>query len=464
MENAQPRRLFFRFLEARSLEALLIVIVTLVAFLAFALAVAGVQLQEEAPILPALLAALPLPAVLVLSLFLVHFVLRWRGVQTEPVVWPIVGLLVALSLVLIWRLRGPAVVWQQLTRGWLPGLVVVVALAVYPLLLERLRRQLALVISAGGLLLLLATAFLGVVDESGARLSLKLGPLPPIQTAEVVKLSLIIFLAWYIERVGEEAEGRARIVGWLRLPSLKYFVPGTLFVFLATLALVRMSDFGAIPILGSLFVAMLYAGFQPRVFLTVAAIGLVLSVMVAIVLAIAWEPPAVIQQRLVAYRDPWSEEELVINGQPTGITVAEGPGYQIQQSVYAIIAGGISGTGLGLGSPQNVPLAHSDFIFAALVEELGAAVALALLACFAILLLRILRLAIMLPEGQLFERLLLVGISVHLFTQVFVMVGGTLNVIPPTGITVPFLSQGGVALLVNITEIGLVLALAQRLG
>jgi cell division protein FtsW len=69
----------------------------------------------------------------------------------------------------------------------------------------------------------------------------------------------------------------------------------------------------------------------------------------------------------------------------------------------------------------------------------------------------------MLPPGQVFERLLLVGISIHLFIQVLVMVGGTLNLLPLTGVTVPFLSQGGVALMVNLTELGLVLAVAQRL-
>jgi len=116
-----------------------------------------------------------------------------------------------------------------------------------------------------------------------------------------------------------------------------------------------------------------------------------------------------------------------------------------------------------MGSPQNVPLAHSDFILAAVAEELGAAGMLAVLACYAILLLRLLRLAIALPDGQFFERLLLVGIAVHLFAQVFIMGGGTFNLIPLTGITVPFLSLGGVALLVNLTEIGLALALAQRL-
>jgi cell division protein FtsW (lipid II flippase) len=151
------------------------------------------------------------------------------------------------------------------------------------------------------------------------------------------------------------------------------------------------------------------------------------------------------------------------NGQSTGITISEGPGYQIQQSIYAIISGGITGRGLGLGTPDYVPLAHSDFILAAILEEFGAIIGVAVLFLFAVLLLRIFRMVALLPASQVFERLLLVGIGAHLFTQVFVMAGGTLNLLPVTGITIPFLSQGGIALLVNLTEIGLVLAILRRL-
>jgi cell division protein FtsW (lipid II flippase) len=118
---------------------------------------------------------------------------------------------------------------------------------------------------------------------------------------------------------------------------------------------------------------------------------------------------------------------------------------------------------LGFGSPDYIPLAASDFIFAAILEELGAAVGIVILVLFIILLMRILRVALLLPRGQVFERLLLIGIGMHLFTQVFVMVGGTLNIMPLTGVTVPFLSQGGAALMVNLLEIGIVLAVAQRL-
>jgi rod shape determining protein RodA len=108
-------------------------------------------------------------------------------------------------------------------------------------------------------------------------------------------------------------------------------------------------------------------------------------------------------------------------------------------------------------------LAHSDFILAAIIEELGAVIGVAVLFLFAVLLLRIVRIAILLPPSQIFERLLLIGIGVHLFTQVFVMAGGTLNLLPVTGVTIPFISLGGVALLVNLAEIGLTLTIARRL-
>ena len=154
---------------------------------------------------------------------------------------------------------------------------------------------------------------------------------------------------------------------------------------------------------------------------------------------------------------------IMLNGQPTGITISAGPGYQIQQAIYAVISGGIIGRGLGFGSPDYVPLAHSDFILAAIIEEFGAIIGVAVLFLFVVLLLRIFRIVSLLPSSLIFERLLLVGIGAHLFIQVFVMACGTLNLIPVTGVTIPFLSLGGVALLTNMVEVGLALAIVCRL-
>jgi cell division protein FtsW (lipid II flippase) len=446
----------------RPVELWLLAIVIALAFLGFSLVTAAGQVRQGLDPAPALRPALGPPAVLALSLLAVHALLRLQGSEAEQLLLPTAGLLAALGLVVLWRLRPEEVTWQQLSRGWLPGMLAVTALLLRGDLVERVRRDWPLLISVSGLLLLGLTAFFGVPDESGARLSLKLGPLPAVQTSELVKLALIIFLAWYIEQEGERAEARARVIGFLRLPAVRVVFPGVLYVAIATLALVRMADFGAILILGVLFVAMLYAGFEARTFWAMFAVGLALALAMGAVLWQTWTPPAVMQHRWAAFLNPWSQAPLLVDGEPTGLTVAEGPGYQIQQGIYAVLAGGATGTGLGFGSPQNVPLAHSDMVLAAVGEELGVVTLLAVMALFGVLLLRLLRLGLALPAAQVFERLLVVGIGVHLFTQMFIMLGGMLNLLPLTGITVPFLSQGGVALSVNLAEIGLALALALR--
>lgn len=447
----------------RLVESIALTMVVVITFLGFLSVAAAAQVREGQSPIPALPGAL-LPSLLIAVTFAgFHLYLRSRGMQSEQIIWPSVGLLFVVGAVMIWRLRGAEGIYQQIFRGLIPGTILAGLLVFRPQWIEKVRRW-APWIGFFGLLLPIATSLFGIVDETGARLALKLGPLPAIQTSELIKVSMIIFLAWYIEEQGRAAEGRARsFLGWLRLPALQYFVPGIVFVAVAALALVRMSDYGAVLILGSIFVVMLYVGFETRIFLTVTAIGLALAALVGLVLSFTWEVPAVIQYRFLAFLNPWSTDMITLDGQSTGITISEGPGYQVQQSIYAIISGGITGKGLGFGTPDYVPLAHSDFILAAILEELGAVIGVAVLFIFAVLLLRIFRIVALLPSGQVFERLLLVGIGAHLFLQVLVMGGGTLNLLPVTGVTIPFLSQGGVALMVNLAEIGIVLALARRL-
>jgi len=448
---------------ARTGESAALLMTLVILGLGFVLVTAAGNLRAGRPLDTSLLPALLPPLVTGLTLLGLHMLLLWRGVAVEQVLLPAVAVIFALGLIIIWRLRGDEGAWQQITRGWLPGALLSAVLIARPRWMEYIRKS-AVWISGVGLFLTALTALFGAVDETGARLALKLGPLPAIQTSEILKVSLIIFLAWYIDREGAAAEGRAiTLFGRLRLPAVRYFMPGALFVGMASLALVRMSDYGAVLILGLLFVAMLYAGFETRTFLTVAAIGAGFAVLAGLVIATTWELPATIQNRYLAFMNPWSSAPLLINGQPTGLTIAEGPGYQIQQAVYAIIAGGVTGAGLGFGVPQFVPLAHSDFIFAAILEEMGGGIGLAILTLYGVILLRLFRIAILLPHNQVFERLLLTGIGVHFFAQVMVMVGGTLNLMPLTGVTLPFLSLGGMAVLVNLLEVGLALALAQRL-
>ena len=447
----------------RLTEAFLLALIFLFGLVGFTLLAIGMQLDQGKNPSAGLPGALLPPLVIGASAAGLHGMMRIRRMQVEQLILPVITLLFTIGLLLVWRLEGASGVWQQLFRGYLPGMAVIVLLIWRPRLVERIRRW-AIPICLSGMLLLVATAFFGVIDETGARLALQLGALPAIQPSEIIKLALVIFLAWYIDREGGKAAGRARpFLGWLRLPSIYYFLPGAVFVALAALALVKMSDFGAVLILGFIFAGMLYTGFETRIFLTISAIGLTLVLMLSLILSFTWEVPTVIRYRFLAFQDPWSKEVILLKGQTTGVTVSEGPGYQIQQSINAVVAGGLSGAGLGFGTPQYVPLAQSDFIFAAIIEELGSIIGVAVLILFAILLLRVARIALLLPAEQIFERLVLIGICIHFFVQVFIMVGGTLNLLPITGVTIPFLSQGGMALLVNLTEIGLALSLSQRL-
>ncbi len=447
----------------RPVEALLLVIAILVALLGFALTSTALHLQAGDNPLVGLPGALLVPLLIGAVFAGLHVLLLRRHVQGEEILLPAVALLFSLGMIMIFRLRGAEGAWQQFARGFLPGILIAGAFLVYPRLNEQVR-QWAVPISLVGLGLAFITGLFGVMDESGTRLALKLGPLPAIQISEIIKLSLIIFLAWFIDQEGVKMEGRSHVLfDRLRIPSLRYFLPGLLFVALATLALVRMSDFGAVLILGCIFFAMLYAGFDPRLFATVAAIAIGMAVLVGLVLIFAWHVPSVIQNRILAYRDPWSTAQLIVNGVPSGLTIAEGPGYQIQQSIYAVVAGGLSGAGLGFGTPEFIPLAASDFVFAALLEEMGSVIGVAVLAFYMLLVMRLFRVALMLPRAQVFERLLLVGIAIHFFTQVFIMIGGALNLIPMTGVTLPFLSLGGSALMTNLAEVGIALGMAQRL-
>jgi cell division protein FtsW (lipid II flippase) len=445
------------------IETATVVLIALTAVLGLMLVTAASAVRQGIDPTAAITAVLPMAGMIAIPLAGFYIFSRWRGLHSEKIIWPVVSLILVIGVTMIFRLRGEDGFSQQIWRGLIPGLIIAGWLVAKPHWIEKVRGW-APIIGLLGLLLPVATALLGVVDETGARLALKLGPLPAVQTSELIKLSMIIFLAWYVEDQGMAAESRGiPILGFLRLPALPYFIPGVLFVAVASLALVSMSDYGAVLILASIFVAMLYAGFETRIFAAVAAIALGLASLAGWIIALTWKVPAVIQYRFLAFVDPWSTAMITIDGQPAGITIAEGPGYQIQQAIYAVLAGGVTGRGLGFGTPQFVPLAHSDFIFAAITEELGAVTAFALLFLFAVLILRIFRIVFMIPVEQVFERLLLVGIGTHLFIQVFVMAGGTLNLLPVTGVTIPFLSLGGMALLVNLVEIGMALALVRRM-
>jgi cell division protein FtsW (lipid II flippase) len=143
---------------------------------------------------------------------------------------------------------------------------------------------------------------------------------------------------------------------------------------------------------------------------------------------------------------------------PFSASLISGLGFQTAQGLEGMGAGGLLGKGLGGGQPYYTPLVQSDFIFTAFGEELGLAGVMAILLIYALIVQRGLRTAIAVKDP--FSKLLAGGLSFMLALQVFVIVGGVTRLIPLTGITTPFLSQGGSSLVASWILIALLARLS----
>ncbi|HEX2980209.1 MAG TPA: hypothetical protein VHO48_08085, partial [Anaerolineaceae bacterium] len=166
--------------QGRPVEGMALVLIGVFLVLVFFAANAGLNFKSGLDPLAGLPAAL-LPALLVIvTMTGFHRFLKARRLQSEQIIFPVVCLLSSVGLVMVWRLRGSDGVWQQLLRGWIPGMRAAVYLAARPQAIERLHRW-AVPISLIGLALPIMTAIFGSVDETGARLAIKIGSLPAIQ-------------------------------------------------------------------------------------------------------------------------------------------------------------------------------------------------------------------------------------------------------------------------------------------
>lgn len=154
-------------------------------------------------------------------------------------------------------------------------------------------------------------------------------------------------------------------------------------------------------------------------------------------------------KRITAWQDPWSDYK--------------GDGYQIIQSQIAIGSGGLLGVGLGNGGQKNLflPEGHNDYIFSNICEELGLVGALVIIALFMLLIIRGYWLA--LHARDRFGTLLIVGIITLLAFQVFFNIGVVTNLLPPTGISLPFFSSGGTALIIQLAEMGIILGVSRQI-
>jgi cell division protein FtsW (lipid II flippase) len=367
-------------------------------------------------------------ALLALAAFV--WVLRAPADSRRDDVLPAIAVLVsALGLATIARLSGDLARRQEIWLGISLGLAIACGPA-----FDGFRRFAAYkyIWVLGSIVLFGLVAVFGQ-EVNGARLWIRIGSVQ-YEPVELIKLFIVLFMAAYL---AETADVIAAAKPWSIRANVKYL--GPLFLGWATsmAILVFERDIGMASLLLATFVAMLYVATR-RVDLILGGAALF---GLAVWFAIEHYPYVI--ARFAVWRDPFAD--------PLG------HGYQALQALFSLAAGGLLGTGYGLGHPGYIPAVATDYIFAAWSEEFGALGGIVVVGAFLVAVVRALGIAQAQPD--LYAKLLASGLAATLGFQVFIIVGGVLGLLPLTGITLPFFSYGGSSLVANFLLIALVWAI-----
>ncbi|MBF8172822.1 FtsW/RodA/SpoVE family cell cycle protein [Streptomyces olivaceus] len=368
---------------------------------------------------------------------LAHLAVRLRAPCADPLLLPIGVLLNGLGLVLIYRLDletpGDRAAPTQLVWSTLGvGLFIVVVLLLRD---HRVLQRYAYVCVAAALALLTVPIFFPAVN--GARIWIRIEGFS-IQPGEFAKVLLAVFFAAYLAANRSALAYAGRRVWRLQLPTGRVLGPIVAVWLVSVGVLVLERDLGTSLLFFGLFVVLLYVATGRTGWI---AVGLVLASLGAV--AVGWLEPHV-HSRVEDWLHPFAS-----------IEAGDGPG-QLAQSLFAFAAGGVTGTGLGLGHSVLVGFAvKSDFILATAGEELGFLGLTAVFLLYGLLVERGYRAG--LAARDPFGRLLAVGLSSIVALQVFVIAGGVTGLIPLTGMAMPFLAQGGSSVVTNWAIVALLI-------
>lgn len=369
-----------------------------------------------------------------------HVVVRLVAPYADPVLLPVVAALNGLGLAVIHRLdltEDTGFAAQQLV--WM---TVGVALFVLTLVVLRDHRVLTRFTYTSGLgaIVLLLLPMLPVIGNEvrGARIWIRLGPLG-FQPGEVAKVLLVIAFAGYLVLHRDALALAGRRLLFIDLPRGRDLGP-VLGMWVVSLGiLVFQRDLGSSLLFFGLFLVMLYVATERAGWLLVGGTLFLGGALVA------WQLFSHVQTRVNVWLNPFD-----YYGAGTNDTA-----FQPVEATFGMAWGGLLGRGFGGGDPGRVPFAESDFIMAAIGEELGLTGMMAVLLLYGLIVERALRAALISRDG--FGKLLATGLAAVLALQVFVVVGGVTGLIPLTGLTTPFLSYGGSSLVANWAIVALLL-------
>ncbi|KKO83968.1 FtsW/RodA/SpoVE family cell cycle protein [Corynebacterium otitidis] len=358
---------------------------------------------------------------------LAHVALCFIAPHADQIMLPVTALLNGIGLVMVYRIdlaNGSTLASRQVLWSF-----VGVVLFTLVLTLVRDHRPLArysYLFGLIGLVLLALPLVWPAAINADARIWITIGPFS-LQPGEFSKILLLLFFAQLLvnKRALFTVAGY-RIFG-IDFPRLRDLAP-VLFVWAVAIAIMGVSnDFGPALLLFVTVLGMIYLA-------TSRASWLIIGVaLVAIGGAGIYFISDKIQDRFSNFIDPLANFDST--------------GYQLSQGLFGLSWGGFTGTGLGEGYPELIPVVESDFILAAVGEELGLFGLTVIILLFAVLVTRGLRAAVQVSDG--YGKLVASGLSLTLIIQVFVVVGGISALLPMTGLTTPFMSAGGSSLMAN---------------
>ena len=359
-----------------------------------------------------------------------HVAIRFLAPGADPAILPIVFALSGIGITFLTRLAPEAavsqVVWLFLSVG------VMVAVLAIVRNLDRLASY-KYTLGLAGIVLLVLPMLVGT-ERNGSKLWIYIGSFG-FQPGEFAKIAIVLFLAFYLAANREALSASMHRFGPIRLPRPRMLLPLLVMWGISLLVVVFETDLGSALLFFTFFVIMLYVATGRASYVAVSLL------LLAVAGVACYQLFGHVQTRVNMWLDPWSD--------------ASGGGYQIVQSLYSLADGGLFGTGIGKGMPTLIPIVSSDFIFSAIGEEAGLLGGAGVLMLYLLLCVRGLATAARARSDT--SAFAAVGLTSALVFQAFLIVAGVTKLLPLTGVTLPFVSQGGTSLLACFVMVGLLL-------
>ncbi|HXH80954.1 FtsW/RodA/SpoVE family cell cycle protein [Nocardioides sp.] len=377
-----------------------------------------------------------------------HVAVRLVAPYADPVLLPLVAALNGLGLAVIHRLdlayeaadKPHTFAQQQLT--WM---TLGIALFIVTIVVLRDHRSLQRLTYTAGLagIALLLLPFLPVIGnpKNGANIWINVAGFS-FQPGEVTKLLLVIAFSGYLVRHRDALALAGRRVLFIDLPRGRDLGPILAMFMVSMMILVLQNDLGSSLLFFGLFLVMLYVATERPGWLLVGGLLFGAGAFAAYTFV------GNVQNRFNIWLNPMDY-------------YYESPGsFQPVEALFGLGWGGLIGRGFGEGTPERIIYAESDYIIAAIGEELGLTAVMAVIICYGLIVERALRIALISRDG--FGKLMAVGLGSIVALQVFVVIGGVTGLVPLTGLTTPFLSYGGSSLVANWVIIALLIRISDQ--